>query len=237
MIGKNVVLLCALATVGFSSLAYSQMQSFGTGFVAPQVNGKANVSNPVAGELVLDTSDNIFYGRDGASNWVGLNAAPGSYVPSGSILPFAGTTAPSGFILCDGSAVSRTTYAGLFATIGTAYGAGNGTTTFNVPDFRGRFLRGVDGGAGRDPDKASRTAMSSGGNTGDAVGSVQGDAFQVHTHSLSGQAYGYGGSNFNSGGNAVYLSPVAQAVGNPNSGNSSTETRPLNANVNYIIKY
>jgi microcystin-dependent protein len=69
--------------------------------------------------------------------------------------------------------VSRTTYANLFAAIGTAHGSGDGVTTFTLPDYRGRFLRGVDEGAGRDPDAPSRTAPSPGGNSGDAVGSIE----------------------------------------------------------------
>jgi len=59
-------------------------------------------------------------------------------VPVGSVMPFAGATAPTGWLLCDGSAVSRTTYAQLFQVIGTTYGAGDGATTFNLPDMRGR---------------------------------------------------------------------------------------------------
>jgi hypothetical protein len=91
-------------------------------------------------------------------------------VPPGSILPFAGATAPGGFLLCDGSAVSRTTYAKLFAATGTAWGRGDSYNTFNVPDLRGYFLRGRDSGTGRDPDRGGRTA-NNGGNPGDAVGS------------------------------------------------------------------
>lgn len=66
-----------------------------------------------------------------------------SPVPAGVYFPYGGTSAPSGYLMCDGSAVNRTTYAGLFAIIGTGYGAGNGSTTFNVPDSRGRSLVGV----------------------------------------------------------------------------------------------
>lgn len=63
--------------------------------------------------------------------------------PAGIVLPFAGSTAPQGYLLCDGSAVSRTDYADLFAAIGTVYGAGDGSTTFNVPDLSGRVVIGV----------------------------------------------------------------------------------------------
>jgi microcystin-dependent protein len=70
-------------------------------------------------------------------------------VPVGSVRATARTTAPVGFLLCDGSAVSRTTYKALFEAIGTNFGAGNGSTTFNLPDLRGRVPVGVDGTAGR----------------------------------------------------------------------------------------
>lgn len=62
--------------------------------------------------------------------------------PSGSVIMFAGSIAPTGYLLCDGSAYSRTTYAGLYAVIGTTYGAGDGSTTFNIPDCRERVVRG-----------------------------------------------------------------------------------------------
>lgn len=61
---------------------------------------------------------------------------------AGIVIPFAGTTAPQGWMLCDGSAVSRTTYAALFAVIGTTYGSGDGETTFNIPDLSGRVVIG-----------------------------------------------------------------------------------------------
>jgi len=64
--------------------------------------------------------------------------APQRFVPPGVVLPFAGTSAPAGFLLCGGQAVSRATYAALFAAIGTTFGAGDGSTTFNLPDLRGR---------------------------------------------------------------------------------------------------
>ncbi len=65
-------------------------------------------------------------------------------VPAGTISAFAGSTAPTGWLLCDGSAVNRTTYAALFAIIGTTYGAGDGSTTFNLPNLKGRVSVGLD---------------------------------------------------------------------------------------------
>lgn len=63
-------------------------------------------------------------------------------IPSGVVFPFAGSTAPYGYLVCDGRAISRTDYADLFMAIGTTYGIGDGATTFNLPDYRGSFLRG-----------------------------------------------------------------------------------------------
>ncbi len=164
-------------------------------------------------------------------------------VPVGAMMPFAGATAPAGWLLCNGAAVSRTvTYASLFTAIGVAWGSGDGTTTFNLPDMRGRFARGVDAAAGNDPDAAARTASNAGGNAGDAVGSLQADAFQGHNHI---------------GGSGTYMGTTAGGVTNysQNSGiNSwttngitdhasygvarpSTESRPKNVGVNYIIKF
>lgn len=83
-----------------------------------------------------------------------------SRIAAGTIAPFAGGTAPPGWLDCFGQAVSRTTYAALFLAIGTTYGAGDGSTTFNVPDFRGRNIVG----AGAGPGLTNRTRGSSGGS-------------------------------------------------------------------------
>ena len=96
--------------------------------------------------------------------------------PPGTVIAFAGDQPPAGWLVCDGSEVRRDAYPALFNAIGIRHGAGNGTTTFNLPDYRGRFLRGVDADTGRDPDAAARGAAAPGGATGNAVGSVQGSA-------------------------------------------------------------
>ena len=97
--------------------------------------------------------------------------------PTGTIISTALTSAPKGYLECDGSAVSRTTHARLFGELGVIYGNGDGSTTFNLPDYRGQFLRGFDNTAGTDPDASSRTDRGD-GTTGDAVGTKQADAFQ-----------------------------------------------------------
>lgn len=80
--------------------------------------------------------------REFKNKLVGPDAA---YVQTGVIIPFAGTSVPTGYLLCNGAAVSRTDYANLFAVIGTLYGAGDGSTTFNLPDARDRVLQGASG--------------------------------------------------------------------------------------------
>ena len=94
-----------------------------------------------------------------------------SIQPSGEVAAFATASAPSGWLVCDGSAVSRTTYARLFDAIGTTFGAGNGSTTFRIPDLRGEFIRGLDYGRGVD--------------TGRALGTQQSSQNQLHSHSVS----------------------------------------------------
>lgn len=100
-------------------------------------------------------------------------------LPIGFICPFAGTINPGGWLLCNGQAVSRTTYADLFALIGTIFGAGDGSTTFNVPDLRNEFIRGL---------LAPRT-----------VGSKQVGSFATHSHGVLDPGHGHG-ININSGG-------------------------------------
>ena len=85
----------------------------------------------------------------------------------GTVIAYAGASVPAGYLLCDGSQVSRATYSNLYTAIGNFWGAGDGNNTFHLPDLQGRFLRGVDMGAGRDPDGGSRGASGPGGNTGD----------------------------------------------------------------------
>lgn len=136
----------------------------------------------------------------------------------GQVCLFAMNAAPSGFLKCNGAAVSRTTYSALFAAIGTTYGAGNGTTTFNVPDLRGEFLRGLDDGRGID--------------TGRAIGSAQGQALRQSTltNIVRQQAATAAGTNdfsYSELGNAGYATGVVGGHGTITLG-SGTETRPRN---------
>jgi len=137
---------------------------------------------------------------------------------AGAISAFAFTSVPTGWLECDGSTVSRTTYADLFAAIGDTFGAGDGSTTFAIPDLRGEFLRGWDNGRGVD--------------AGRAFGSAQGDAFKSHNHTIERFSNVAGGAS--------------PSVASANSGQSSTqstlnsggdETRPRNIAMMYCIKF
>lgn len=170
--------------------------------------------------------------------------------PTGTIISTALTSAPKGYLECDGSAVSRTTHARLYAELGVIYGNGDGSTTFNLPDYRGRFLRGFDNTAGADPDASSRTDRGD-GTTGDAVGTKQADAFQGHYHKI--QQYDRGsvqsgwneliasGQNYNIGSegtNAVSRIQADDIITDNSNGTPkiTSETRPTNINVMYCIK-
>jgi len=150
-------------------------------------------------------------------------------VPVGTIIAYGGTSAPDGWLFCDGNSYSRTEYGALFGIIGTAFGTAN-SSSFNVPDLRGQFLRGRDGGAGIDPDRAARTALKLGGNTGDSIGSSQSDEIKSHNHATGGDGCG------TTCGNRYYMADSTWTSYNTkNSGGN--ETRPINVYINFIIKY
>jgi microcystin-dependent protein len=126
----------------------------------------------------------------------------------------------------------RADYADLFAEIGTAWGTADGTH-FNLPDLRGRFPRGWADGQANDPDRASRTACNTGGQTGDKVGTVQAQGINYHTHTVvpykdeQKPTVNGGISNKELWGSYSYF--LGSAGGN--------ETRPINAGVMFVIKY
>jgi microcystin-dependent protein len=154
--------------------------------------------------------------------------------PPGTIVAYGGTTAPPGWRLCNGDSLPRAgTYNALFLAISVNFGSSS-STTFNVPDFRGRFLRGVDGTTNRDPDKAGRTAMNPGGLPGNNVGSVQTDQFKAHNHALK---FSFAAQGDDGDGRYVPW-PSADPIADQTTGSSGgNETRPVNAYVNYIIKF
>jgi microcystin-dependent protein len=154
-----------------------------------------------------------------------------SHIPAGVIMDFGGTSAPAGFVACDGSAISRTIYADLFANIGTTWGVGDGSTTFNVPDLRGMFTRGTG-------THGSLTMADSNAYAGQSVGSSENDQMQGHRHGMRGSAnVTAGGVTImdQNGSGETTLDPVTDTVnGTPRTGD---ETRPVNYGVLKIIKF
>lgn len=141
--------------------------------VKTQVNGNldnSNISASAAIALSKLAHSGIAAGTSVISN--GTNWVAGAVPPSGSVIDFAGSAAPTGWLLCDGSAVSRATYAALFAVVSTTYGAGDGSTTFNLPDCRGRMTVGL--GTNTDIDAL-----------GENDGAALGDRRPKHKHTVS----------------------------------------------------
>jgi microcystin-dependent protein len=196
------------------------------------INGTGTVTGITAGGLpdgtVIDTTL--------ATSAIQLVA------PAEAIAFVCQNTAPTGWLKANGDAVSRTTYANLFAALGTTFGAGNGSTTFNLPDLRGEFLRGWADGRAVD--------------TGRTLGSAQGEGTQNHKHTMpmgfdSNAFYGWQ----DGGGNPIYGSEV-QSGANRTSGTGTTqsgttlriaytdqmrdingETRPRNISLLAVIKF
>lgn len=148
-----------------------------------------------------------------------------SILPPGLIAPFGMEVAPTGWLVCDGSIIDSVTddiFSDLFAAIGTTWG-GSGAESFNLPDLRGEFLRGHDGGRGADPDANGR-----------GIGSSQGHQFASHTHQqYQTNSYYDNGYNFTGGGRRYgwfgWHYNTSSSGGN--------ETRPRNIAVQYCIKY
>lgn len=170
--------------------------------------------------------------KDGIS--VSSDAVPGGFdlIPPGVMMPYAGSTAPDGWLLCDGSAISRTTYANLFAVLSTTFGSGNGTSTFNIPNTAGRTIVGAGTGA---RDGESGTGAISGGTalTARALGSWTGKESNTiastnlppHTHGLSSHTHTItiGNSSPTSGGPSTSSDSASAGIGSPSpSGTQST---------------
>lgn len=180
---------------------------------------------------------------DGSGN-LSFVAQP-SAVPTGSVHQMATTTAPSGYLKCNGAAVSRTTYAALFAIIGTTWGAGDGSTTFNVPDLRGEFVRGWDDSRGVDSGRSFASFQADQNKSHSHGASASSSVFDPgHAHSVgygnaetnAGRAYestdGFAG-NYNTNGATTGIS-VSTSVSIAADG--GTQARPRNIALMYVIK-
>ncbi len=157
-------------------------------------------------------------------------------VPAGGILPYGGASAPTGWLLCDGAAVSRTTYARLYAILGTTYGVGDGVNTFNLPDLRGRFPLGKDdmgvGSANRVTDSAADTRGGSGGAETHTLTTAE---LPAHTHDVAIANASGSGTAAVSGNGTAASDTVSGAASASGSGDAHNNLPPY-LTLHYIVK-
>tara|TARA_A100000171_G_scaffold29402_1_gene27558 strand:- start:183 stop:1409 length:1227 start_codon:yes stop_codon:yes gene_type:complete len=194
---------------------------------------KFNISgNGTSGQVVQSDGDGSFSYLTLATGFV-----------SGMLMPYAGASAPSGWLLCYGQAISRTTYADLFTAIGTVYGVGDGSSTFNVPDLRGRVVAGQDDMGG---SSANRLTNQTGGLNGDTLGDTGGSEThtlteaQLPAHSHGNVVTNVGATsstNTGDGINRIRLTGITQSKSatSTGSGDAHNNVQPTII-LNYIIK-
>ncbi|MBS1970382.1 MAG: tail fiber protein [Bdellovibrionales bacterium] len=247
---KKIIMMSAGLLICSGIVLANQYGVKSLNFGAPTVKDVDQVADAHDGDIVYQKPDSgpktpgLWARINGA--WIELLSSEAS-TPAGVISAFGGTTAPAGYLLCNGASYNAVDYPELAqalwdpSTLKYAYG-GSGTYptgTFNVPDLRGQFLRGATSDATKDPNYSSRSAMNSGGNIGASVGSIQAEAYKSHSHYITEGSNGYTGTGgFNN---------VAQFLNKPGNGgvggsvytaaDGGSETRPRNAYVNFIIKY
>ena len=222
--------------------------------IADDAVGAAAVADNSIGAAAINIDGNGTSGQAVVSDGDGSFSYQSNIIPAGSVIPFAGLSAPTGFLLCDGSAVSRTTYATLFAALdnGNIYGAGDGSSTFNLPDLRGRVVAGQDDMGG---SSGNNLTGLSGGVNGDTLGATGGSEthtlttaqLAAHTHSFSdtdsitamkflndGLGVNRGGSGQSSSSGSITVS-ISGTTGSKGSGNAHNNVQPTII-LNYIIK-
>jgi microcystin-dependent protein len=191
------------------------------------------------GEIVAGAVIGVTYSV--ATGQFHLNTNNNQWAP-GQIGEFASATCPAGWVAANGAAVSRTvTYGGLYAAIGTTWGTGDGSTTFNVPDLRGTFLRGT----------GTNATGSSAGAVGPAVGTYAADTYLNHAHAVTdpghthtytqvsstAQAVGGSGSNYFNGSTTGNTGSSTTGLSVNTSTTGGTETKPKNYGILFCIKY
>lgn len=221
------------ATVGLANVTnHKQVQAYNA---ASTVVGWVPVWNSITGDAlgvgfpVAETGNDTIIKTTSSG---GLNPALTSLfsTPTGLVTSYAGSTAPTGWLLCDGSAISRVTYASLFAVIATQYGVGDGSTTFNVPNVKGRIPVGLDG---------AQTEFDTLGETGGAkthLLTAAESGVPAHTHNLSTPIYavsgGSAGTLYGAGSHSAIIASANTAA------NASSPHNNLQPYIvfNYIIK-
>jgi len=163
----------------------------------------------------IDTDVNTALTTIGSVQTTANAALPTAYM-TGQIVMTGRASVPTGWLECNGAAVSRVTYASLFTAISTTWGVGDGSTTFNLPDMRGEFARGYDNGRGID--------------AGRVLASAQTDEFEAHTHTIDGG---------NNGSSSLYVTRQSNTASpgiTTSSAGGASETRPRNIALLFLIK-
>jgi len=180
-------------------------------------------SSSVASAVAIGASGTVLKSDGTTITWGDGTPA----VPAGSVIYYAADAAPTGFLKANGAAVSRSTYSALFTAIGTTFGSGDGSSTFNVPDLRGEFMRGWDDGRGIDSSRS--------------FGSSQADEIESHTHNMFSSADAGSINAIPNSRYAGHLYNQHSTTSVANSGSSGptggTETRPRNIALLACIKY
>ena len=207
----------------------------GTGSLQLPSGTTAQRPTPATGDIRFNTTLTQFEGYNG-SGWGEI----ANGVPAGSVFTFATSTVPSGYLECNGAAVSRSTYASLFSSISTTWGTGDGSSTFNLPDLRGQFVRGWDNSAGVDSGRSFASSQTD--QNKQHTHSVT-DPGHVHTTTFDNKKYfpGGGSTTVSYGGSGGYpadtftMSSATTGISLANQG--GTEVRVKNYALMYVIKF
>ena len=216
----------------------------GTGSLQLPSGTTAQRPTPATGDIRFNTTLTQFEGYNG-TGWGEI----ANGVPAGSVFTFATTTVPSGYLECNGAAVSRSTYASLFSSISTTWGVGDGSSTFNLPDLRGQFVRGWDNSAGVDSGRSFASSQSDQNkqhNHTASTTSLTGGIRKISEGFLSGGSATGVFTKTNDGNNSITGSSSTSPVGGVDfdgshthtiANDGGTEVRVKNYALMYVIKF
>ena len=193
----------------------------------------------VGSSITIADTDGVVVNDGGTMKSVPASDFKEYIMPTGALMPYAGTSAPTGFLLCYGQAISRSTYADLFSAISTTYGTGDGSSTFNLPDLRGRVVAGQDDMGG---SSADRLTDQTGGLNGDTLGDTGGSEthtlstaqLPAHTHTVAAQQQ-VGGDSTNRGGSGQLGAAATITTSSTGRGSAHNNVQPTII-LNYIIR-
>ena len=193
----------------------------------------------VGSSITIADTDGVVVNDGGTMKSVPASDFKEYIMPTGAVLPYAGSSAPTGFLLCYGQAISRSTYADLFSAISTTYGTGDGSSTFNLPDLRGRVVAGQDDMGG---SSADRLTDQTGGLNGDTLGDTGGSEthtlttaqMPAHTHTVAAQQQ-VSGDSTNRGGSGQ-LGAAATITSSSTGGDGAHNNVQPTIILNYIIR-